>query len=418
LNSTNYISNFIKLFKSLPKRISFLLFIIFILSNCTVYSQTKRNLEQRRYRLQKQIKQINHLLINTKKKEKSLLVDLSDLNKKITTRNKLIKTINQETSIINREIRKNKDSIYLLQLSINKLKKDYANMIVKSYISSSLQNRLLFLLASKSFEQAYKRVQYMKQYAAYRKQQGEELIQQKQRLKDFNDTLVVKLNDKEALVLINQQEKNKISSEKNKRQKLISQVQKKRRKYRLEIRKKQQQERAINKKIEHLIRSAIARSNKKSKTKSASFALTAETKLVANEFYANKGKLPWPVAKGLVVRHYGKQPYPSLRGVYIISNGVHIATEKNTDARAVFKGKVLAIQELDNGIKAVYLLHGNYITLYNNLDQVFVKKGENVSLKEKLGRIHTNAVTGKTILWFQIWKDTHRQNPELWIYKM
>jgi len=84
----------------------------------------------------------------------------------------------------------------------------------------------------------------------------------------------------------------------------------------------------------------------------------------------------------------------------------------------VFKGKVLAIQELDNGIKAVYLLHGNYITLYNNLDQVFVKKGENVSLKEKLGRIHTNAVTGKTILWFQIWKDTHRQNPELWIYKM
>ena len=202
------------------------------------------------------------------------------------------------------------------------------------------------------------------------------------------------------------------------RKEIISKIKKQERKYKAEIKKKQREQRKINDKIEKIIRDEIAKSNKKSGKKSSGFVLTAEAKLLAVEFEGNKGKLPWPVERGFVSRRYGKQKHPTLAGIYVESNGVRITTEKGGRARAVFDGIVMLIQKTSGNKKAVYIQHGNYITLYNNLESVQVKKGDKVSTKQIIGKIYTDKITNRTILKFQIWKNTTRLNPSSWIYKM
>ena len=216
------------------------------------------------------------------------------------------------------------------------------------------------------------------------------------------------------MLIQTQQEQDSIKDEKQNQKKLISKIKRKERHYLANIRKKQKQERAINKKIEKLIREAIAASN----TKGSVFKLTAEAKALAADFVANKGKLPWPVNKGLVVLRYGKQPHPVVKTATIQSNGVRIATEKGAYARAVFKGKVLAIQLIPGGQKVVLIQHGNYISVYKNLDTVIVSKGQTVETKQNIGSVHTDSNTGKTILAFLLFKEVKTVNPAFWLYKM
>lgn len=210
-------------------------------------------------------------------------------------------------------------------------------------------------------------------------------------------------------------EQNQIASEKEKQEKLVQKYRKKKQKYAAQIRKKQRAERKLTRQIESLIRGAI----KKSGNKNKNFSLTPAAKALAAQFSANKGKLPWPVTKGLVTVRFGKQPDPIDSKLTIESSGVRIATTEKSSARAVFKGKVMAIlKNPQNGTLSVLIQHGNYITVYANLEKVSVAKGEKVATKQKLGTIHTDRVTGKTILKFQIWADVIKQNPANWVYKM
>ena len=151
--------------------------------------------------------------------------------------------------------------------------------------------------------------------------------------------------------------------------------------------------------------------------KSSGFALTPEAKKLEKDFVSNKGKLPSPVERGVIVRRYGKQSHPTLKGITIESNGVFYATEENAKARVIFDGKVLAIQVLPGNQKAVLVQHGNYISVYKNLDNVTVNKGDQVSTKQEIGKIHTDKTTGKTILAFVLFKEIHRQNPEEWVFR-
>ena len=152
--------------------------------------------------------------------------------------------------------------------------------------------------------------------------------------------------------------------------------------------------------------------------KSSGFALTPEAKELEKDFISNKGKLPSPVERGVIVRRYGKQSHPTLKGITIESNGVFYATEKDAKARVIFDGRVLDIQVLPGNKKAVLVQHGNFLSVYKNLDNVTVKKGDQVRTKQELGRIHTDKTTGKTILAFVLFKEVHRQNPEEWVYKI
>ncbi len=195
-------------------------------------------------------------------------------------------------------------------------------------------------------------------------------------------------------------------------------MKKKEKKYIAQINNKQKEEKKIDAQIEALIAEAIANSNKESNVKSSGFALTPEAIALEKDFISNKGKLPSPVERGVIVRRYGKQSHPTLKGITIESNGVFYATEKNANARVIFDGKVLAIQILPGKKKAVLVQHGNYISVYKNLDNVTVQKGDLVSTKQLLGKIHTDKTTGKTILAFVLFKEIHRQNPEEWVYKI
>ena len=207
----------------------------------------------------------------------------------------------------------------------------------------------------------------------------------------------------------------------------MSQVKQKESKYKKQIKQFHSEESRIDAQIDKLIRDAIAASNKKaggsestatSSTSKATFTLTAEAKELASKFTSNKGSLPWPVEKGYVSTYYGKQPHPVVKTVMIQSNGVRIATEENAPIRAVFNGKVLAVQAIKHGNLSVLIQHGNYVTVYKNLSKVYVKKGDNVTTKQEIGQVFTNPSNKETILSFSIFKESATQNPAEWIYKM
>jgi len=395
-----------------------LYFILFILLPFQGVSQTRQELEKQRQELQKEIKEINTLLFKSQKQEKTLLSDLSDLVKRIGVRTKLINTINEETRQLSKEIAENERQVKMMEQRLEVLKKDYANMVVQSYKSRTKNSRLMFLLSSESFMQALKRLEYIKQYADYRARQGEEIKLETIKLQNLNDFLMQTREEKEMLLVINQKEKDSIDNEKASREQMVRSVKQKEKKYVAQINRMQKEEREIDRKIEKLIAEAIADSKKKGDLKSTGFALTPEAKELEKDFISNKGKLPSPVERGIIVRRYGKQSHPTLKGITIESNGVFYATEKNANARVIFDGKVLAIQVLPGNQKAVLVQHGNYISVYKNLDNVMVQKGDLVKTKQEIGRIHTDVTTGKTILAFVLFKEIHRQNPEEWVYKI
>jgi len=381
-------------------------------------AQTQKQLENRRIQLQKEIKEINTLLFQSKEEAETLLSELDDLTHKINVRSKLIKTINQEAESLSKAIDKNEKEITVLEKKLTVLKEDYADMIVQSYKSKNKQSRLMFLLSSENFQQAFKRLQYIKQYSNYRKQQGEEIKATSVNLRALTDSLQIKEDEKQLLIALHLSEQKNVIQEKNEQENLVVKVKAKEKKYIAQINDKQKEDRKLDRKIKRLIKEAIARSNKKSGSKSSSLIMTPEEKKLALSFIDNKGKLPWPTERGIVVRKYGKQKHPTLAGITIQSNGVHVATEKKAMARSIFDGTVLSIQLLPGRKKMVLVQHGNYISAYKNLDNVLVKKGEKISTKQKIGTIHTDVTTGKTILAFSLFKETNIQNPEQWVYKM
>ena len=412
------------------KKLQVYIFVGFwLVSLSSVLAQPNKQLEleEKRQTILQEIKQINSLLFKTQGKKKSILTDVEDLNHRIKAREDLIKVTNQQANLLTREINQNGKKISDLKSELVALKKDYAAMINKSYKSKSQQSRLMFLLSAENFLQAYKRIQYMKQYARHRKEQGESIKEKTALLEILNKDLAEQKKKKQVLIDENRVAKLKLTEEKVDQQSLVASLKKEEGKYSGQIRDKQKEADAIDKQIEALIKAAIAASNKAAtgtsnttttKSSSETFALTAEAKALAASFTSNKGKLPWPVEKGVVIKYYGKQQHPQLPNVTTFNSGVEIATEANSKARAVFNGEVMEIQQLKGANKAVYIQHGSYITVYNNLASINVKKGDKVTTKQEIGTIYTNSTTGKTILKFLIYQNTNRMNPSDWVYKM
>ena len=379
----------------------------------------QKTLENQKKRLQAEIKQINSLLFKNTKKEKSLLSQVENLEVKISVRSNLIRVNNQQVKLLTNQINVNQRNITNLREELKILKKDYAEMIQKSYKSKSSQNRLMFLFSSESFLQAFKRVQYMKQYANFRKKQGEEIVKKTNTLQSFNKTLLQERVQKDALVEENRKVEEQLQQERKSQQRLIQGLKRKSRQLGSEIRQKQRKAAAIDREIERLIREAIAASNKAAGKKSTeAFALTPEAKKLAANFIANKGKLPWPVENGIVIQRFGTQPHPVVKTTMIKSNGVTIATSPKSEARAVFKGEVMTILSFKGSNPTILIKHGNFITTYKNMGKVYVKKGDRVEAKQSIGEIFTHPQTGKTTLQFSVFNELKPQNPKSWIYRM
>jgi len=399
-------------------KLQYIFFILLLIFSTDVSAQkTKRQiLEARRIQNKKDQIYINALLSNTKRKEKNLLNELKDLKDKIKSRENLISAITKESKELANEI-------YLNQLQINKnkrnlevLKKNYGDMIFQSYKSKSQNSRIMFLLSSENFYQGYKRFQYMKQYATFRKKQGEEIQVKIAELEVLIDTLLQKKELKQLLLSEKKEEQLAVEKEKKEQENLLSRVKKKENKYKRQIRKFQKEEARIDAQIKKVIKDAIIASNKKT-SKSAVFKLTAEAKELASKFTLNKGKLPWPLEKGYISTYYGNQPSPINKATIIRSNGIRITTNEGSKARAVFDGTVFNILVMSGNKKMILIKHGDYITGYKNLESVFVAKGDKVSTKQEIGTIFTDKITGKTILGFFLLRNTTYENPKKWIYK-
>ena len=394
-----------------------------MISGLSMHAQTgeQKALEARKERLENEIREINRLLLVQKEQRGSVLDQMDALNQKINRQQQLIRITNQQSNLLNRQINTNIRQISKLRADLETLKTDYAQMIRKSYENRSQQNRLLFLMSSTSFFQAFKRLQYMKQYTQFRKKQGEEIVIKTEELSTLNGDLTRQRKEKELLIAQNRRIKDELTGEVQSQQSLLKTIRRNESAYAAEIDKKRKEARAIERQIESLIRSAIAASNRESGSTSSTpgkFALTPEATLIANSFSANKGRLIWPVEKGVKKQGYGVYADAVYPGVKHQSNGVIIAADEGSDARAVFEGEVIAVLAVPGGNKGVQLKHGNFISTYYNLAELYVKKGDKVKVKDVLGKIYTNRSNGLTQLKFYLYQDTNRLNPEEWIYRL
>jgi len=398
-----------------------ILFLLTFFALTCSFGQSKKQqqLESKRQAILKEITEINSLLSDNKSETTSLLTKIEDVNLKIKVRKKLIQINNQQANLLTREIKDNRQKIDALEDDLAMRKKDYAAMVVKSYKNKATQSKLMFLLSADNFQQAYKRYNYMKQYKRYQKNQADSIVSKTEKLVVLNESLLLKKDNKVKLISENKKVQQALQKEKNSQKELIATLKKDESKYKKEIARKQKESNKIDRQIEKVIRDAIARSNKKAGKKSSSktFALTPEAKALANSFTANKGKLPWPVKTGRVVLKFGKQPHKTVGGIYTNCSGVKIITTKDSDVKAVFDGTVYQIQKIKGSNPAVYIRHGNYLTIYSNLKNIYVKKGDKVTTNTPIGKIGAN-IEGKNILSFFVFKDGNKLNPAQWIFKM
>lgn len=397
-----------------------LLFSLFLCLSTPSFSQDSREaLEKRRLELRQEINRITALRSSNKKRERSVLTQVEDLDQQIRSTENLIKVTNRQANLLTREINANTNKMARLRKELEQLKEDYAKMIRKSYKSKSQQSRIMFLLSSQSFLQAYKRLQYMKQYTNYRQQQGEEIKATTQELQQLNADLADQKEEKEKLIAENRKTRAELEKNKKAQQALMATIRKKEGQFAAQIQQKQKEINAIDRQIDAMVRASIAKANEASGSTSRDvFELTPEARALASDFVKNKGKLPWPVRSGVVTMRFGKQPHPVVKTATINNNGVRIDTDEGGKARAVFNGVVSEVQAVKGANKAVMLRHGDYITIYNNLSKVFVKRGDVVSTEQELGEVATSKTTGKTTLHFLIFKNTQKMNPAEWIYRM
>jgi len=400
---------------------SYKTFLFLILFGCSLFvqaqSKKQQQLEEQRRVILSQINQFIRLMSQGKKEQKSILSNLDNINYKISSLQNLIRITNQQANNLTREINNNQKEITNLRNRLEVLKEEYAAMIVKSYKSRSEESKIMFLLSSNNFQQAYKRLQYIKQYANYQKKQGEEIKLQTLKLQELNSNLQLQKQEKQKLVKANRVAKRELDKELKQYEELMASVSKNINLHRSQIRANQREVDKIDKEIEKIIRDAIAASNSKAGKSSTSktFALTPEEKVLASSFMANKGKLPWPVNEGFIKVPFGTKPSPIDRTVKITSNGIRIETNKEEKVRAVFDGVVLNIMTPKNGNNAILLKHGNYLTIYKNLSKIYVQKGDKVFTKQEIGEVRTNKASGEAILSFGVWKGLEKQNPAYWI---
>jgi len=398
-----------------------LLFLLLVSVGTYAQLTEQETLEAKRDALQKEIDDINRLLFAEKKERGSVLEQMEALDKKITVRQELIDVTNRQSSHLNVKINENIENISKLKKELQERRDEYATLIQKSYQSKTQQSRLMFLLSSENFAQAMKRLQYIKQYTDYRKSQGVAILTKTDELSDRNNDLVEQRKKADRLIVSNERAKAQMFKEIKNQKELLTTIRKNESKYTAAVQVKKKEAKKIDQQIESLIRAAIVASNEKAGKKAIStdkFVLTPEATLVANDFIANKGRLIWPVDKGIKSQGFGVYEDAVYPGIKHESNGVIITTEEGTRARAIFKGEVIAIMSVPGGNKGVTLKHGNYISTYYNLSVLFVKKGDVVAAKTELGKVATNRSNGQTRLKFYLFEDTIKLNPEEWVYQL
>ena len=399
------------------KKIKITILFLALLQTFSAVAQSSKikNLENQREQIKKEIIEINNLLSSNKKEKNLTFRDLEILAAKINIKERLIKINNDQINLLNADIKSNEIKSEELKLENENVRKDYASMIFNSYKSRLKESRIMFLLSSSTFLEAFKRSQYFSQFSDDRKKYSNKILKNLTSLDSINKILKDKIVNKEDLIKSNNAEKRDLSNERNNKNNALSSLKRKENAYKRQINQKQRQADLLDKEIEKLIKEAIRLSNENKK--SSTFSLTPEAKALAESFTKNKGNLPWPVERGAIIQKFGLQPHPVVRTTKIKSNGIVIATTKDANIRSVFEGVVLSILKFKGSNLTVLIKHGNYISAYKNLSKVFVEKGDNIDALQIIGEAYTNINDNKTTLQFSIFNNTTPLDPYLWIAK-
>jgi septal ring factor EnvC (AmiA/AmiB activator) len=407
-------------------------FLFFLVVFLTVFNfsfaqqktQQQRNLEKRKEEIATEIAQMERLLQQQLRLKGSAIDQIQLLDNKRYALESLIELTANEVQLLQRQIAESNSRISDLKDQMEVIKQDYEKVIVNSYKRKVEKNKWLFLLAADSFKDARRRWNYLLQYASYRTTQAERLVRKQEELQQISATLEDQLKQKEAKVEENRRQQRALISDREKQEVLIANARKQERAYRRELVDRDKERKRIDSEIDRLIREAIEKANRErlAKAKKASskegFVLTPEAEALAKSFEGNKGRHIWPVEKGIKSIGYGTYAdklYPALKH---FNNGVTIATESGSKARVIYDGEVMNVMISRQGIKGVYVRHGDYITMYYNLQDVSVKEGDKVAAKQSLGALHTDKVSGQTLLKFYLYKNTTRLNPEEWVYRL
>jgi murein hydrolase activator len=411
----------------------------------------KNDLENKKKKLKEEIRNINDLLHNTKNSKKLSMNQVAILNKKISAREELIATINYEIKLINKEIGENQANINSLKATLEKLKKDYAAMIYFDYRNRDEYSKLMFLFAAENFNQAYQRYKYSQQIAEYRRKKAASIQETQAAIGTKIDELNHKKEEKRELLTSEEQEKSNLAKEKTEQEGNLASLQEKEKELKSSLETKKAEIEKLNAAIRKLIQEELKRAQEEEKKKllaiakrkeerekklkerkekltkkeiaenkaaaEAELAETREAEQLSEDFASNKGKLPWPVSKGVITIGFGEQEHPTIKGFMINNNGVEIATAKGSPARAVFGGVVTGVTAIPGQGKIVLIRHGEYVSVYSNMDDVNVKSGDKVAVKQTIGTIGADGDENRSNIMFQIWKGQKILNPEEWLYR-
>ena len=363
------------------------------------------NVKDLQKKLQQEIEQTNKMLKQTKRDESATLNKLQLIGQNIKNQKKLINTLDNEITALNREMNhltKTRDS---LQNVLEAHKTDYARLVRQSHYARMQQSPLLFLLSSDSFQQLARRARYLQEFAHFRQEQVRRIENTQREIDTQNELLQTNKQNKQTVLSSKKREQENLKRDERKQQTMLTKLKSKEKDLNKQLKQQQKKVNELNKKIDNLVK----------KQASSTTTLTKEQKLLAGGFEANKGRLPWPVEKGIISGHFGKQQHPVYSQVTMDNKGIYLQTTAGSKARAVYKGEVTSCFMIANTY-AVIIQHGNYRTVYSNLSKLNVKQGDKVDTKQTIGTIFTDAEQDqKTELYFQIYKDRDILNPELWI---
>lgn len=403
------------------RQLVFILILVFFSGAAAFAQKDRAKLEQDKKKVEEEIEYTNKLLEQTRENRKSSLNEVVILNKKIGQREKLISTISSEVQVVDYQLTLAQDSINLLEKDLQSLKDEYAKMIYYAYKNKNLYDRLIFIFSSEDFNQAYQRLKYFEYYNEYRHQQAL-LIQIKQkRLEIKMEELALIKGEKNQLLTTEQRQREQLTVEREEKNKSVQSLSKKEKELQKTLKEKEAAAKKLQNAIQEIIAEEIRLANERaSKTggvalKSGLFALTPEEKIISDNFLSNKAKLPWPVEKGIISSTYGEHPHPVLKNVKTRNNGIDLLTEPGSTARAIFSGVVTRVMNVPNNNNVVIIRHGEFLSVYSNLDKVSVKIGEKVSTKQQIGTVFTNSADSKTELHFELWQSKTLLNPEDWL---
>lgn len=412
--------------------VKILVFSLFILASIQVFSQSRKELEQKKQKTLEEIEYTNQLMKNTQNSEKENLTSYYILHKKIKSQKQLIYQINEELDICTKQIHNYEIVINYMTEDLNYLKESYAYLILNVWKNREKQNALLFILSSRNFNQAYLRLRYIHELAEIRKKQLITISS----IKSLLEVSKARLEDQVLL-------KEKLLNEKNtageilqnqqiEKEETIKSLQKQSKELKKELEKKQKQIKEFTQKIEAIIAEEIrkaaeeearrkeeeARRKRNSPgQKTNTKTVTPVEKTLSTNFTNNYGNLPWPVENGIITSNYGTHPHPSLKNVTVENKGIDILSLPGSKARAIFEGTVSKVFSLPSMHNVILINHGDYYTVYANLETVTVKVGDKVSTKQIIGTIFIDKTDNKSTLHFELWKGKTTQNPNLWLAK-